>query len=72
MTTLTLDEITRLTPPERLALIGDLWDSMADADLALPTAQYHEPEDRLSSFDNDRQAGVSWAELKAELAARIV
>ena len=72
MTTLTRDEITRLTPQERLALIGDLWDSMADADLALPASQYRELEDRWSSFDNDRQAAVSWAELKAELAARIV
>lgn len=31
MPTLTRDEIIKLSPPERLALMGDLWDSMADA-----------------------------------------
>ncbi len=72
MTTLTRDEITRLSPPERLALIGELWDSMTDADLALPAVQCRELEHRISSFDADRASSVSWAELKAELAARIV
>jgi hypothetical protein len=33
MSTLTYEEIARLSPPERLALIGDLWDSLSDADL---------------------------------------
>jgi hypothetical protein len=32
MTTLSRNEITRLTPAGRLALIGDLWDSFSDAD----------------------------------------
>ncbi len=36
MTTLTRAEITNLTPPERLTLIGDLWDSIAHADVPSP------------------------------------
>ena len=32
MTILTRDDIARLSPPERLALIGDLWDSLSDAE----------------------------------------
>ena len=31
MPTMTLDEITRLSPQERIALIARLWDSLADA-----------------------------------------
>jgi putative addiction module component (TIGR02574 family) len=29
MNTVTFEEIARLSPPERLALIGDLWDSLS-------------------------------------------
>ena len=70
MTTLTRDEITKLSPPERLTLIGDLWDSITDADLPTPPAQRRELERRLASFDQDRAKAVSWEQLKAELAAR--
>jgi putative addiction module component (TIGR02574 family) len=72
MPTLTHDEITRLTPPERLALIGDLWDSLSDADVSLPSTLMHELERRLMSFDEDRAEAVTWEQLKAELAARIL
>jgi putative addiction module component (TIGR02574 family) len=47
-----------------------LWDSMADTDIALSAAQQAELEDRLVSFDEERSRGVTWDELKAELAAR--
>jgi putative addiction module component (TIGR02574 family) len=70
MTILTREEITKLSPPERLALIGDLWDSIADADLPTLPAQRRELERRLASFGQDRPHAVSWEQLKAELAAR--
>ncbi|MSO76594.1 MAG: addiction module component, tigr02574 family protein [Alphaproteobacteria bacterium] len=70
MPTLTRDEITRLTLAERLALIGDLWDSMSDAELSTPHAQRLELRRRLASFKDDRAEGVSWEKLKAELAKR--
>ena len=70
MTTLTRDEITRLSPPERLALIGELWDSMTDAELPTPPEQLRELERRLASFDEDRTQAVCWEQLETELAAR--
>jgi putative addiction module component (TIGR02574 family) len=70
MPTLTREEISRLTPPERLALIGDLWDSMSDAETPLPPAQHRELDRRIATFDQDQAEGVSWEQLKAELAAR--
>jgi putative addiction module component (TIGR02574 family) len=70
MPTLTHEEIFRLTPPERLALIGDLWDSMTDAETPLPPAQRRELDRRLATFDENRSQGVGWEQLKAELAAR--
>ena len=70
MHTLTREEIARLTAPERLALIGDLWDSLADEDLPLPPAQLRELEQRLRDVEKDLPEATTWEELKAELAAR--
>lgn len=70
MQTLTREEIARLSPPERLTLIGDLWDSMTDSELPVPPAQRAELDRRLNTFDRDQAEGVSWEQLKAELAAR--
>ena len=70
MEALTSDEIFRLTPPERLALIAQLWDSLEHEQLPLTSAQEAELERRLSSIDEDRRSGVTWASLKAELEQR--
>ena len=70
MSILTADEIARRSPPERLALIGELWDSLGGADLALSDAQRSELGRRLEHFDRDRPEGMDWAQLKTELAAR--
>lgn len=70
MTTLTRDEIAKLTPPERLSLIGDLWDSITDTELPVLPTQRRELLRRLASFDEDRTHAVTWEHLKAELAAR--
>ena len=70
MELLTPDEIVRLTPPERLALIAQLWDSLEHEQLPLTSAQEAELERRLGSLDEDRRNGVTWASLKAELERR--
>ena len=54
MESLTPDELARLSADERLALIGQLWDSLGDADIPLPEAQRAELARRLSSLDQDR------------------
>ena len=70
MELLTPDEIVRLTPSERLALIAQLWDSLEHEQLPLTGAQEAELERRLGSLDEDRRNGVTWASLKAELEQR--
>lgn len=64
------DELARLTPPERLALISQLWDSLEDEQLPLSAAQQAELDRRLDTLDQDRRIGISWAELKAEMEQR--
>jgi putative addiction module component (TIGR02574 family) len=66
MELLTADEIFRLSPPERIALIAQLWDSLEADQLPLTGAQQAELESRLASLDEDRREGVTWAALKAD------
>jgi len=70
MELLTHDEFVRLTPPERLASISQLWDSLEDGQLPLTTPQRAELDRRLATFDQDRREGITWAALKAELEQR--
>jgi putative addiction module component (TIGR02574 family) len=70
MDLLTHDELVRLTPPERLTLISQLWDSLEDDQLPLTAAQRAELDRRLATLDQDRRKGITWAALKAELEQR--
>ena len=67
---LTHDEITRLSPAERLALIAQLWDSLDDQQVQLTPAQQAELERRLATLEHDRTQSVTWETLKAELEQR--
>ena len=64
------EELARLSPEERLALIGQLWDSLRDTEVPLPEAQQAELSRRLSSLGQDRTQAVTWEQLRAELARR--
>jgi len=70
MTALTPDDINRMSPAERLSLIGDLWDSLGDADVPLPSAQRAELERRLAYFDEEAARAITWDQFKAKLASR--
>ena len=65
----TLD-ISRLTPKERLELIGELWDSLSLADVPLTPAHEAELDRRLATFDADRREAVPWEDIDAELDRR--
>ena len=67
---LTQEEITRLSPDERLSLIAQLWDSLEDDQVQLTPAQQAELERRLATLDDDRAQSVIWEILKAELEQR--
>jgi putative addiction module component (TIGR02574 family) len=67
---MTVEDIIALSASERLALIERLWDSLAEGDVPLATAQRAELEDRIATFDQERPRGITWDALKAELAAR--
>jgi len=60
----TLD-ISRLTPKERLDLIGQLWDSLSPSDVQLTQAQEAELDRRLASFDEDARSAIAWEKIDA-------
>ena len=64
MQPLSPDEISRLSPEERLALIGQLWDSLHDADISLSASQRTELGRRLATLDEDRAKAVTWEQLQ--------
>ena len=70
MENLSHDELMGLTPPERLALISQLWDSLEDDHLPLSTAPRVELDRPLATLDQDRREGITWTALKAELESR--
>lgn len=60
-----------LSPEERLALIGRLWDSLDDGDLALTSAQRDELDRRLADLEGDRAERTAWPDLRDELRQRL-
>jgi len=70
MVTITRDEITRLSPEERLTLIGELCDSLDPADVPVTPTQRAELQRRLDRFEQDRSGGITREQLRAQLARR--
>jgi len=65
--------IDKLPVEERLLLIGELWDSVADETESLPLSfeLKAELDRRLDAADKDPEAGVPWEEVKKDTLARL-
>jgi putative addiction module component (TIGR02574 family) len=61
--------IDRLSIPERILLVEEIWDSIAETpdEVTLTEAQRAELDRRLAAYEADPQAGSPWEEVKAEL-----
>jgi putative addiction module component (TIGR02574 family) len=66
--------IDKLTAEERLALIGEIWDSLAsEAEAAGLTEELRQEIDRLwEAFQANPGSAVFWGEVKAEILARLL
>ena len=73
---LTLEQfgLDSLTPDERLALAGALWESVYDAvdQAPVPPELQAELERRLALADADPNRGIPWEQVRAEARARWV
>ena len=64
-----LSDVLELPVEERLELVGDIWDSIAQVPDAveLNPAQRAELDRRLEAYRRDPKAGSPWAEVKARI-----
>jgi putative addiction module component (TIGR02574 family) len=64
-----LEDIQRLPIAERIKLVGDIWDSIAATESAVPVteAQRKELERRLKEYERDPRAGKTWEDVKKSL-----
>ena len=72
MATYPLSEILKLSVAERLQLVEQVWDSIAEdaEELTLTAEQATELDRRLADADVDPGNGRPWSEVKADLLRR--
>jgi putative addiction module component (TIGR02574 family) len=64
--------LMKLTPAERIDLVQDLWDSIAQNDM--PPLSDEEKEElgrRLEEHRRDPSTAITWEDLKARVASRL-
>ena len=63
-------DLRTLTTAERLALIGEIWDSLTPDDLPLSDAQRDELDRRLDESSGDSAAGIPWEDVLQQIRDR--
>lgn len=65
-------DIARLSPEEKLALLEELWDSLASTPEAIPLtdAQREELDRRLDELDREGPVGIPWEEVYRRIRNR--
>jgi putative addiction module component (TIGR02574 family) len=65
-------EILGLSVPERILLVEDIWDSIAEfpEEVPLTVAQKQELDMRLEAYHRDPSAGAPWAEVRERIRKR--
>lgn len=69
--TLLEETITRLTPDEKLALIGKLWSSLDTANLPIPPAVLAELDRRRAEYECDPNSALTLDELLARVRRKL-
>jgi len=62
--------IDKLSPANRLELLGEIWDSLALTEMPIPESHLIELECRLAAADADPMAGETWEEVKKRLRSK--
>jgi len=72
MTTLLLKKASKLPVPDRIKLVEDIWDSIADekGELPLTTGQKRELDRRITLMRKNPGRGIPWEEAKRRILQR--
>ncbi len=63
-------DIKNLTTEQRLALLGDIWDSLDPEDVPVTEAHRAELDRRLDDLEQDRDLGIPWEEVLRQIRDR--
>lgn len=71
MQALSKADILKLSVAERILLVEDIWDSIAELpeELTLSEAQQQELDRRLEAYHKNPEAGSPWAEVRERIRA---
>ena len=71
MKQISVAEVLKLSVPERIQLVEDIWDSVASVPEAVPLtdAQRRELDRRLEAHRKNPRAGSPWSEVKKRIRA---
>ena len=58
-------DVNKLTPAERLELIGLLWDSLQDTQTPVSDGEKRILDERMERIEREGPTGTSWDEVKA-------
>jgi len=69
MSSIAKADILRLSIPERILLVEDIWDSIAEIPevVSLTAAQKQELDSRLDAYHRDPQVGSPWSEVRERI-----
>lgn len=72
MKTITANDVLGLSISERIHLIGDIWDTIAQVPESseLPDSQRQELDRRLEAYHKNPIEGSPWSEVKARILTR--
>jgi putative addiction module component (TIGR02574 family) len=69
---ISMSDLLSLSVAERLQLVEDLWDSIADSpEIPLTEEQRQEIDRRLAEHDRNPESAIPWEEARARLLRRI-
>ena len=69
MKTVLVEEMEKLPAPERLELIGALWDSLSEEEVPLTKAQVAELDRRLNDMDMNPGDEMTWEEARQRIVS---
>lgn len=70
MNTDLLEEALKLSPRDRLQLIGDLWDTLSEEEIPVTPEERALLDSRLADLEADPNDQSPWQEVKARLEQR--
>jgi len=68
-----LSQIKKLSVPERILIVEDIWDSiiLSNEELSVTDKQKKDLDKRLKDYKNDQTGGSYWSEVKNRIESKL-